>query len=102
MPVALQIPLYNCLSIPPDWYTAFMPLVFHVFDSTEFDPLIPRGCTFLAFLTAIYVYVQHRRVSRITVKVLVHTSPVIPCGISSTLGALFSLLAFAIDAGVIG
>ncbi|KIM62419.1 hypothetical protein SCLCIDRAFT_119452 [Scleroderma citrinum Foug A] len=59
---------------------------------------IACGFTFVAYLIAVYTYIQRRHVSRISVKPL----PPILLFISTTFAAILSLVVFAIDAGVVG
>ena len=56
------------------------------------------GFTFVAYLIAVYTYIQRRHVSRISAKPL----PPILLFISTTFAAILSLVVFAIDAGVVG
>jgi len=56
--------------------------------------------TFVAYLIAVYTYVQRRRVSRVSVQP--SRLPPILLFVSTTLASILSLVAFAIDAGVVG
>ncbi|KAL4068018.1 hypothetical protein J3A83DRAFT_4374354 [Scleroderma citrinum] len=59
------------------------------------------GFTFVAYLIAIYTYIQRRHVSRIAVKPPSRLLPVL-LFTATFLATIVSLTAFAIDAGVIG
>ncbi|KAL4077024.1 actin cortical patch SUR7/pH-response regulator pali [Scleroderma yunnanense] len=62
---------------------------------------IACGFTFVAYLIAIYTYIQRRHVSRIAVKPPSRLLPVL-LFTATFLATIVSLTAFAIDAGVIG
>lgn len=64
-------------------------------------PLVACGCTLLAYLIALYTYIQRRHVSRINVKPSPRLPPIL-LFITTSLASILSFIAFAIDAGVVG